>query len=344
MSSTGLIKYAGALVALAMSTACSGAIGGSTVAPSSVAAPSVQYIGKMALVNGKPVTAARPHFNSVAPYSSLLNDLDATSKAKTYEYIISDYGTYASIFDYPKGTKQIGSINDVGGQGCSNVLYGYGKKTFWIMAGTDDMNEYSVPDKFIRSLDAPSGANPSSCAMDTSGDLAVGILYGSDPGYIIIYKNATGKGQAIPTPLSREYFDGYDNQGNLFFDGFTSSYAFQLDEIAKGSTQVQQISTSNTVQFPGSVQWDGKYLVVTDQVALDMYRYTVTGTKAKLVDTIPLTGSGDCAQTWIATGVVYCADASNDNGAVYPYPKGGKAIATFKGNFDLPLGTVAAEK
>jgi hypothetical protein len=325
-----------------MFAACS-STSGSSIAPSTASAANVQYLGKMAVVNGTPVTAARPNINAVQPYSSVLPNLAATAKPKTYEYIDSDYGTYASIFDYPTGTKQIGSIGDVGGQACTNVLYGYGKKTFWIMAGTDELNEYTVPSKPLKTLDAPAGANPSSCAMDSSGDLAVGILYGTDPGYIVVYKNATGKGQAIPTPLAREYFDGYDNKGNLFFDGFTSSYAFQLDEIPKGSTRVEQISTSNTVDFPGSVQWDGKYLVVTDQTALEMYQYTVKGTKASLHGYVSLIGSSDCAQTWIATNVVYCADAGNDNGAVYPYPKGGKALATFTGKFDLPLGVVAAE-
>ncbi|HXM05933.1 MAG TPA: hypothetical protein VN936_00650, partial [Candidatus Acidoferrum sp.] len=196
----------------------------------------------------------------------------------------------------------------------------------------------------IKTLDAPAGANPSSCAMNASGDLAVGILSGTDTGYVIIYKNAIGKGTAIPTPLQREYFDGYDDKGNLFFDGLAGNFEFQLYEIAKGTQTVQQITTSNTVRFPGSVQWDGKYLVVTDQSASEMYQYTVAGTKAKLHAKVPLTGANDCAQTWIATGVVYCADAGADNGTVYNYPKGGSAIATLMGKFDLPLGTVAAEK
>jgi hypothetical protein len=47
---------------------------------------------------------------------------------------------------------------------------------------------------------------------------------------------------------------------------------------------------------------------------------------------------------WIATGIVYCADAGNESGEVFKYPGGGSPIAVFSGNFDLPLGTVAAEK
>ena len=51
--------------------------------------------------------------------------------------------------------------------------------------------------------------------MDTSGDLAVGILMGRY-GDVAIFKNASGTGTVYTTPLDEEFFDGYDNQGNLF--------------------------------------------------------------------------------------------------------------------------------
>ena len=337
MNTTRLVKYAGALGALAIFSACSG---GSAVAPSTTALNSA-YIGKTLTVNGRPVTAARVNLSPLPSYATILPDRHAKSK---FEYIINDYGTYASIFNYPKSDKQIGSINNVGGQGCTNVLYGYGKKTFWIVAGSDQITEYKVPQKPIKTLSVPSSEMPSSCAMNTNGDLAVGILYGANEGDMVIFKNATGTGTNIATPLAREYFDGYDNQGNLFFDGFTNASSFQLDEIPNGSEKAQTIKTSNTVEFPGSVQWDGTYLDVTDQLTEEIYQYTISGTTATLKNTIALTGSNDCAQTWIAKGVVYCADAGLDNGSVYKYPAGGSPIGVFTGNFDLPLGTVAAEK
>ena len=70
--------------------------------------------------------------------------------------------------------------------------------------------------------------------MDTSGDLAVGILYasGAGGGDVVIFKNATGSGTAYSTPLDEEFFDGYDNQGNLFADGFTGNRSgFALVEL-----------------------------------------------------------------------------------------------------------------
>jgi hypothetical protein len=336
MHATRLVKYAGALVALALCSAC----GGPAVAPSD-AALKVQYIGRTLSVNGRLVTAARVNMSPLPRYATILPDLHSK---KRFEYVINFYGSYASIFDYPKSDKQIGTINNVGGQGCTNVLYGYGKKTIWIVAAYNQITEYEIPQTPIKTLSVSDGSMPSSCAMDTNGDLAVGILDGPSSGDVLIYPNASGSGTFVKTPLAREYFDGYDNQGNLFFDGFTPGSAFQLDELPKGSSKVETITTSNSVEFPGSVQWDGTYVTVFDQLANKMYQYTIAGTKATLKGTISFSGSSDCAQTWIAKGVVYCGDAGNDNGEVFNYPAGGSPIAVFTGNFDEPLGTVAAEK
>jgi len=339
MNPTGFVKHAAALIALALCSACAG---GSAVAPAS-GNSAVQYVGRTASVNGRLVTAARPNPHG-AQYRTIVSELTGNAKSKYFEYIINFYGSYAGIFHYPIKDSETGEINDVGGQGCTNVLHGYGRRTIWIMAAYNDMTEYVVPHKPIETLPAVSdGSMPSSCAMDTDGDLAVGILDGPSEGDVLIFKHATGSGTFVKSQLQREYFDGYDDKGNLFFDGFTSQGNFALVELPKGSTKTHVIETSNTVQFPGSVQWDGTYLTVFDQLANEMYQYTVSGTTATLQHTISFVGSSDCAQTWIATGVVYCGDAFNNNGEVFAYPAGGSPIAVFTGNFDEPLGTVAAK-
>lgn len=336
---TGFVRCGIAAVALSAVSAC----GGSTIAPSN-ATPNVRYVGAIAMVNGRPVTAARPRFGALGRFAPILPSRPEKNQAKTYEYVINFYGTYASIFDYPKSTSQIGTINNVGGQGCTNKLYGYGKKTFWIVAGSDQITEYRVPQKPLKTLSVPASSMPSSCAMNAKGDLAVGILAGANTGDIVIFKKATGTGTWIPTPLAQEYFDGYDAKGNLFFDGFTKASQFGLFEIPRGTSTVKAIATSNAVEFPGSVQWDGKYMVVTDQLANAMYRYAISGTKATLKGTVTLSGSGDCAQTWIVTGLVYCGDASTDGGEVFNYPAGGSPAAVLQGSFATPLGVVAAKK
>jgi hypothetical protein len=137
VNTSGLVKYTGALLALAICAAC----GGSAVGPSSSAlSGAYKYVGKTLFVNGRPVTAA--HLRPMPRYATLVPDHHARKK---FEYIFNDYETYASIFDYPKSVQQIGSIYGDGGQGCTNVLYGYGNKTFWNIGGSTQITEYKVP-------------------------------------------------------------------------------------------------------------------------------------------------------------------------------------------------------
>ncbi|MGB6414618.1 MAG: hypothetical protein WBF19_14845 [Candidatus Cybelea sp.] len=340
MNRTGLAKYAGALLALAICSACAG---GSAVSPST-ASFSAKYVGRTLFVNGRPVTAARlsplPRFATMVP--------DHHRKTKFFEYVYNYYGTYASIFNYPKSLQQFGTINGDGGQGCTNVLYGYGKKIVWNVGGSDQITEYKVPQTPIKTLSV-NYYFPSSCAMNTNGDLAVGILYANSSygggGEVVIFKNGTGSGVPYNTPLDEEFFDGYDNNGNLFADGFTGDRSgFALVALPKGSTKFVTIKTSNAPEFPGSVQWDGTYLTVFDQYTNSTYRYTVSGTTATLKNTVQYTGSSDCAQTWIVKGLIYCGDAGTNGGEVFKYPDGGSPVAVFSGSFDFPLGMTAAKK
>jgi hypothetical protein len=331
MTTPGLVKLAGALLALAICSACGT---GSAIAPSSVG-QNVQYVGRTLFVNGRPVTAAR--LSPMPRYATMVPDLHGTK----YEYIFNEYDTYASIFDYPKSVKQIGSIPGDGGQGCSNAFYGYGKKYFWNVGGSSQITEYKVPETPVKTLSV-NYSFPTSCAMNSSGDLAVGIY---DNGDVVIFKNASGSPAVYTTALDEEFFDGYDPSGDLFADGFVGYRSdFALVELPKGSTKFETIKTSNQVNFPGSVQWDGTYLTVFDQTANALYQYTVSGTKATLKGTVSLSGSSDCAQTWIVKGLLYCGDAGNNGGEVFKYPAGGSPVAVFTGDFDLPLGVTAAQK
>jgi hypothetical protein len=339
MNTIGFVKYLGALVALAICSACAGG----TVSPSSAALDGT-YIGRTLFVGGRPVTAER--LNPTPRYATIVPDRRRSKKK--FEYVFNEYGTYASIFDYPKSDAQIGSIYGDGGQGCTNVLYGYGKGIFWNVGGKNQITEYKVPQTPIKTLSV-NYYFPSSCAMNANGDLAVGILYATSSlaggGEVVIFKDGSGSGKVYSTPLDEEFFDGYDGQGNLFADGFTGDRTgFALVELPKGSTKFKTIATSNQVAFPGSVQWDGTYLNVFDQDANEMYQYTVSGSTATLKNTIQLSGSADCAQTWIVKGLIYCGDAGNNGGEVFDYPAGGSPVAVFSGNFVVPLGVVAARK
>ena len=266
MNTSSLLKCAGALVALTMVSACGSAStvapSAATLAPSSASlAPSATlkatYVNRTLFVNGRPVTAAR--LNPLPAYSKLVPD---ASKSNSYEYIFNYYGSYASIFNYPNSTSMVGQLDGAGGQGCTNVLHGYGKKIIWNAGRTNDLiTEYSVPDNKVLKTLSLAYDFTSSCAMNKNGDIAVGVLisdsYGN-AGQQIVFKNATGSGTVYNTPLAKAYFAGYDPKGNLFADGEDQNYNFMLVELPVGSSKGVTITTSNAPEFPGSVQWDGK--------------------------------------------------------------------------------------
>src|ERR1700683_2765614 len=99
MNTTGFVKYAGALIALAICSACGGT---PVVAPSNAALNST-YVGRTLSVNGRLVTAAHANLSAVPGYATMVPNRHA--KSKYFEYIINDYTTFAGIFDYPKSDK-----------------------------------------------------------------------------------------------------------------------------------------------------------------------------------------------------------------------------------------------
>lgn len=120
MNTPGLLKCAGAVVALVIVSACGS---GSTVA-SSAATLNVTYVGRTLFMNGRPVTAAR--LNPLPRYAELVPD---NSRSRKYEYIFNEYGTYASIFHYPKSTAMIGQITGAGGRGALTLCTAMGRRS-----------------------------------------------------------------------------------------------------------------------------------------------------------------------------------------------------------------------
>ncbi len=67
MTTTGLVKYASALVALAICSACGGGSAGRAVKRCA----NITYVGRMLFVNGRPVTAARVNLSPPPPFATV---------------------------------------------------------------------------------------------------------------------------------------------------------------------------------------------------------------------------------------------------------------------------------
>lgn len=322
----------------AMLAACSnnGAASLAPPAPTSMAA--IGHIGRAVMVNGLLTAAAHPNLRLRQNVPGSI----CSAHIRRPEQYISDFaGRDVLQFDYPNCISSIGSITGVSepeGECTRN-----GSRAFWVTAtGSDEIEEFNLGGTSAIKTLSESVGTPAGCAIDSAtGDLAATIIANGD---VILYKNARGKYESYETPLIEAFFDGYDNRGNLFVDGFNSRDASELIELEKGSSTFEKITTSNSVEFPGGVQFDGKYVTVNDQEAHAIYRYTVSGTTATLQGTVSLSGSSDCVQTSITTALVYCPDAGNVDVEVYKYPAGGSPVATLTGSFFEPIGAVKLVK
>lgn len=344
MQISNLAKYAaGVTVAAALLAGCSNN-GGSSLAPSSSMGMSgLGHIGRTLTYRGLMLTAEHLNLAVRGPISP--DKKHHHKKKKADQYISNFSGSSLDEFDYPKSDASIGSISGVSeAQGeCTNVLYGVGKKTFWVTAsGSEAIDEFDVGGSSPIKTVSTSAGEPVGCAINPStGDL-VGTIIAT--GQVVTWANGSGTGTVSQTPLIEAFFAGFDSSGNLYVDGFNSNDEFGLVELKKNSSTWQTLSLSNSVGFPGQVQFDGKYVTVNDQDAHDIFGYTCSGTSCTLEQTVALTGSSDCDQTWIAKGYVICPDAGNSDGEIYAYPAGGSILATLTGSFDEPLAASAAAK
>lgn len=84
----------------------------------------------------------------------------------------------------------------------------------------------------------------------------------------------------------------YDDKGNLFVAGPSSGTT--VYELTKGSSYFKKVTVYGS-HATGAVQWDGKYLAIGNgggsSDGMDVYRFAITGYKAKQKGTVNLLGS-----------------------------------------------------
>jgi hypothetical protein len=326
-----LVTYAlGFTASAALMAGCSSSGGSSFGTPSGLT-PTGFYSLRTISINGLLITAAHPNLrmrNHVGPVTPDRHH----EKKGLYQYVSDFYNSELVEFDYPKGDSSIGEISADEPQGeCGNALYGAAKRDFWVVnSGSDDIDEFALGGSGPIKTLSESAGEAAGCAMDpSSGNLAVSLLGAGD---IVIFTDASGTGSIVADGLDSTYFAGYDNKGDLFVDGMTESETYGVVEMASGSSSFKAVTLSNTIEFPGGMQWDGKYITLNDQEAHVIYGYTCSGTSCTLKRTVSLSGSSDCVQTWIGKGDVFCPDAGNETVEVYKYPAGGSPIAALTGS------------
>lgn len=273
------------------------------------------------------------------------------AKSETLLYVSDIDANRVDVYSYPK-LKAVGQLS-------ADMLSPDGLCTdaqgdVFVVMNTPNVNDVvefahggTTP---IQTLQDP-GQIAISCSVDpVTGNLAVtnveNISYGA--GSISIYPKATGyPTNYADSKMAAPYFCAYDDKGNLYVDGLAggpSDGPFELAEIPKGKSTFTPVTLKDTtINFPGDLLWDGKYLDVADQEyavngsVLTGAIYRTTGAAGKVVSKDVLANSDDLLQYFTVGSDVIGANYYGGLVAFWQYPTGGKEIKTITG-FNAPIG------
>lgn len=241
-------------------------------------------------------------------------------------------GLATCVLSYPQG-KIVGTLDNAGAAICSD---GHGN-VFMPFNGT--VTEYAhggtTP---IATLNLP-GTDALGCAVDpVTNNLAV--LFDGSGKNVAIFPNESGTPALYAAVINFRYC-AYDSAGNLFVNGYSGSNP-GLAELPYGGTSFSNISVSNSVGYPGQMQWDGHYLTYegVEQGDIKVSQLSVSDSEATIVGTTKLNLFRATA-SWIFGNRIIVPHAVRRNLRAYTtqisyfkYPQGGvpsKTIKNFSG-------------
>ncbi|MFY9737760.1 MAG: hypothetical protein WAK11_01800 [Candidatus Cybelea sp.] len=250
-----------------------------------------------------------------------------------------------TVLTYPQG-KFVATIANIGGPTgiCSDA-----SGNVWVSAYDQETKKFRLykfvhgGTKPIERIEVPGGAR--GCAIDAAtGDLVTWNAFAGSAGQVDVFPGAR-KGTPIVYETNFEPVAGtYDNRGNIFADGIVNSGDFIFEELAKDSKSFSIVRLNKPAINGGSVQWDGKYVVVgegflSDKGGPQLYRMQVSDDRARVVHTVSLQHVASPARFWIQGSNVVASRRAYTVRRIglYDYPAGGKQLAVFSGFYN-PIG------
>lgn len=208
--------------------------------------------------------------------------------------------------------------------------------------------------------------NPIGCSVDPlTGNLAVANNKPINPfndGSVVVYVGATGQPIPYETPILQQLWSpGYDEKGDLFIEGRNEYSEPGMAVLSRGNAIFTSIKLKLTINYPGGVMWDGKYVAATDQeyegqYVTAVYQLAIRKDSAKVVGTTLLEqqncsggNSADVPQPLIVTdGETQGRTLVGGNyrcGAVgyWAYPAGGDPARTLHDPPGYPLGQAVSD-
>jgi hypothetical protein len=198
----------------------------------------------------------------------------------------------------------------------------------------------------IATLDDPE-RKPVACSVDPiTGNLAVVSSTGSDSGNVVsVYPAAQYPPTDYTDPTMDLYFNcAYDDNGNLFVSGeddYKPKQSPKLTELPAGGSSFSDITLNKRIARPGSVQWLGSYLALSDLHGI--HHIDISGTSGTIVGK---TVAEHLKNQWLVYGSTLISPYGRSEGypfeaAYWKYPKGGKATQVLNKGFGLNVNSVA---
>ncbi len=268
--------------------------------------------------------------------------IDPALAGRALVYAAGDVSSYV----FTTNGKLIGNITQTGISTCSDrngdVFFTEVNSIIeFPHGGTTPIASYAVP------------GTAYSCSVDPiTGNLAAVVFCVTGCGESVVVLTTPGMKpqQYSDGALPQMLYCAYDDQGNLYVDGYSGS-EFGLAELPAGGSALRNLTVSQNIQYAGQIQWDGQYLAVTTTIAPAVEQLQVTGSAATVVGTTELYGVGPrTTQTWLYHHKILVPTGHGRARATdiifWKYPTGGYPIRDFahfisKGHAEITGVTVS---
>jgi hypothetical protein len=270
-------------------------------------------------------------------------------EAKTSDLLyVGGNNDYVSMYTYPKG-RLVGVIDNPDFYLPSGECVDGSGDVFIPNLGNGKIFEYKHGStKVWQTLQITGGGVD--CAVDpTTGNLAVTSFGLGSSGYLRIFSKARGTPKLYSNrSIYYYYFCGYDGHGNLFVDGQGSDHeTFAFAELRRGGKALQNITLNQSILWPGSLVWDGKYVAVGDQKVANVYEFSISGSSGTLVNTTPINGIRFDDAFWIQGKRILVTNGGGSYQSInyFQYPIGGEPTKIVRKDVAGPRGlTVSLAK
>jgi hypothetical protein len=285
----------------------------------------------------QPPIGATPQTSALAAHAGRSKSwmLPEAKSASQLLYVTSYQTNDVSVLELPKG-KLVGTLS--GFESPSGECTDAKGNVFITDLSASQIWEYQHGAQSPKNILYDPEYGPLGCSFDpTTGDLAVSNeikIEGSiGPGNIAIYAHASGKPKLyFDTCIYQFGFCSYDGSGTLYTGGGNPPSVDLFAELPKKGKKLTVLTLNESVSGGSAMQWDGEDLaIVAGEPGSLIYRFKISGSTGIAVDVLRLKHTSYIGDFAIQGQTLYAPLVTQNEVALYAYPKGGNSLNKFFG-------------